>query len=55
MRKTLINALLWAICLALLLVGITSANGGVEPKQNCWDQHQTEEEAILNCENHDGN
>ena len=55
MKKTLIEALVWVACLVLLLVGITVWSGGAEPSPNCWDQYQTEEQAILHCENHGDN
>lgn len=39
----------WAL-FAVVLIWIGAAN--VQSPVNCWDQYQTENEAILNCENH---
>jgi hypothetical protein len=39
----------WALfAAALIWIGAASSQGPT----NCWDQYQTENEAILNCENH---
>ena len=42
----------WALfAAALIWIGAASSQGPT----NCWDQYQTEDEAILNCENRDDN
>ncbi len=41
----------WLFAIALIWIGAASGQGPT----NCWDQYQTEKEAILNCENHDDN
>lgn len=48
----------WLFAIALIWIGAASGEGGTKPEPsptNCWDQYQTENEAILNCENHDDN
>jgi len=42
----------WALfAAALIWIGAASSQGPA----NCWDQYQTEDEAIMHCENHDDN
>lgn len=40
----------------ILVVGILVAIFGFFniPVENCWDKYETEEQAITNCENHNG-
>jgi hypothetical protein len=49
---------LWLFAIALIWIGAASGQVGTKPEPtptNCWDQYQTEYEAILNCEKHDDN
>lgn len=53
MNKPLV-IFLWVFVITLVLVG-ASSNGGMNPTPtptNCWDNYQTEDEAIRNCERH---
>jgi hypothetical protein len=40
----------------ILVVGILVAIFGFFniPVENCWDKYETEEQAIIHCENHNG-
>lgn len=39
------------LAIALIWIGAASS----QSPANCWDQYQTEDEAIMHCENHSGN
>lgn len=55
MNKALVF-FLWVFAITLVVLG-ASSNGGMNPtptptQTNCWDNYQTEDEAIEHCEEH---
>jgi hypothetical protein len=51
------DGMVWLIIISGIFIVATVITMIVQanlPKENCWDKYQTEQEAILNCENHNG-